>query len=67
MSTFTSLCHNKAHNDKIDVAYSFVTDEVRLIIWKDDDGFGATALLSVDEATHVIALMSEAIERIVKQ
>ena len=67
MSTFASLCHNKAHNDKIDVAYSFVTDEVRLIIWKDDDGFSATALLSVDEATHVIALMSEAIERIVKR
>lgn len=63
MSTFASLCHDKSHNDKIDVAHSFVTDEVRLIIWKDDDGLGATVLLNIDEAKHVIDLINKAIKK----
>ena len=64
MSTFASLCFNKFHEHKIDVAYSFVEDEVRLIVWKDDDGFSTTTYLSIDEAKHIIALMNQAIERI---
>lgn len=64
MSTFSSLCHNKEHNDKIDVAYCFVTDEIRIIVWENDDTRDGTAYLTVDEAKHVVALINQAIERV---
>ena len=67
MSTFSAQCHLKDHKDKIDVAYSFVTDEVRLIVWEDDDGNSTTTYLSVDETKHIIVLMNQAIKEIEKE
>ena len=63
MSTFSSLCHNRSHDDKIDVAYCFVTDQIRIIVWENDDTRDG-AYLTVDEAKHVIALMNLALERV---
>jgi hypothetical protein len=63
VSTFSSLCHNKEHEHKIDVAYCYVTDQIRIIVWENDDTHDGTAYLDVDEAKHVVALMNQAIER----
>lgn len=64
MSTFASMCHDKEHNDKIDVAYSFVTDQIRIIVWEDDDKQSTTTYLTVDESLHLISLCSEAVKRV---
>jgi hypothetical protein len=67
MSTFSSLCHNKEHSDKLDVAYSFVNDNIRLIIWQDDDGNEAVAYLNINEAKHIVDLIQQAIKSVEKE
>ncbi len=62
MSTFSSLCHSKEHNDKIDVAHCFVTDEIRIVIAENDN---VAAYLTANEALHLISLISEAVKRAV--
>jgi len=66
VSTFSSLCHNKEHQDKIDVAYCFVTDQIRVVVWENDDDTDGTAYLNVDEAIHLVSLLSEAIENVTR-
>ena len=65
MSTFASLCRDN-HEDPIDVAWSLVTDEVRLWVKLDEDGQETTTYLTVDEAKHLIDLIHIAIEKIQK-
>lgn len=62
MSTFSSLCHDKDHNDQIDIAFSFFTDEIRLIIWKDPEHWSPIAFLTLNEAKHVLELLDKAIQ-----
>ena len=62
MSTFSSMCHDKEHNDKIDVALCFVTDEIRIIAFENDN---YATYLTVDEALHLISLISEAVKRVI--
>ncbi|CAB4148668.1 hypothetical protein UFOVP534_18 [uncultured Caudovirales phage] len=62
MSTFSSICHDKEHNDKIDVAHCFVTDQIRIIAFENDNH---ATYLTPDETMHLIYLLSTAITRIV--
>ena len=64
MSTYSSVCHDKTHEDKIDVASCYVCDMVRIVVFEDIDGVSSTSLLSVDEAEHLIDLITQCIKRI---
>jgi hypothetical protein len=64
MSTFTSLCRDKEHKDKIDVAHSFVTDEIRLVVWEDESQLERTVYLTPDEALHLHFLLTGAFTKI---
>jgi len=64
MSTFSSLCHATTHQDKIDVAYSCVTDEIRLTVWQNELNDDVTVYLSVDEANHLMTLINIAETRV---
>lgn len=59
MSVFSSLCHLK-HGDKLDVAYSILGDETRIIIWEDEDGGEGVAYLNKKELEHLIELLNYA-------
>jgi hypothetical protein len=58
------MCHDREHNDKIDVAHCFVTDQTRLIIWGDENQSNKEVLLSPDETLHLIYLLSGVITKV---
>jgi len=59
LSVYSSLCRD--HEDKFDVAFSCVEDEVRVIIWKcEDTGNQAEMYLTGDEAYHFACKLIEA-------
>ena len=64
MGSFTSLCHATSHEDKIDVAYSCVTDEIRLTVWQNELNDDVTVYLSVDDANHLMTLVNIAQMRV---
>ena len=59
------MCHDKEHKDKIDVAYCFVTDQIRMIVWEDEDQTSTHTYLTVNETLHLISLMSEAVKKVI--
>jgi len=67
MSTFSSLCHDEQHNDQLDIAYSFVEDNVRLILRRGDSDLITEIYLELDEAKHTVDLIQQAIGKIEKE
>lgn len=65
MSIFTSICQDKEHNDKIDVAFSSLTNEVRLVIWEYKEQPERNVYLTLDETLHLIYLLSTTITKVV--
>ena len=60
MSVYASICREE-HGDPMDVAYSCVANEIRLVDWNyENDGI---TIMSTDQARHLIDLIKEAIER----
>ena len=62
MSVYASLCHEE-DGDQLDVAYSVIGDNVRIIIWKDEDGNTAEVRLEKEELKHFIKLLKIAKKR----
>lgn len=59
MSVYSSICRED-HNDPMDVAYSCVENEIRLVDWNyENDG---TTIMTTDQARHLIALIEQAIK-----
>ena len=62
MSVYGSMCHD--HEHQFDVAYSMLGNDVRIIIWKDEDsGTQAQMNLSDVETGHLIDVLQDALER----
>lgn len=63
MSVYASVCSGENHEDQFDVAYSFLGDDIRLIIWKDEDtGLEAEMNLTGEEAIHLINVLRIAVK-----
>lgn len=61
LSVYSSICHQ--HEDQFDVAYSILGDDIRLIIWKDEDsGMQSQMNLTDEEAIHLINVLRVAVE-----
>ena len=63
MSVYASVCSGKNHEDQFDVAYSILGDDIRVIIWKDEDtGMEAQMNLTDEEAIHLINVLRVAVK-----
>lgn len=59
MSVYSSMCQK--HNDQFDVAYSMLGDDIRIIIWKDEDTQQSAQMnLTNAETDHLIEVLQKA-------
>jgi len=62
VSVYSSICQD--HEDQFDVAHSMIGDDIRIIIWKDEDtGTQAQMNLTDAETEHLIEVLKIALER----
>jgi hypothetical protein len=62
VSVYSSICQD--HEDQFDVAYSMLGNDIRIIIWKDEDsGTQAQMNLTDTETEHLIEVLKIALER----
>lgn len=61
MSVFSSICMD--HDDKFDVAWSFIGDEFRVAIDDDEDNRSLIMFLTEQETEHLIDVLQEALKR----
>lgn len=62
MSVYGSVCQK--HDDKFDVAHSMIGDDIRIIIWEDEDTKTSAQMNLTDaETEHLIEVLQIALER----
>lgn len=63
LSVYASVCIGKNHEDQFDVAFSVLGDDIRIIIWEDEDTkMQAQMNLTDKEAIHLINVLRVAVE-----